>query len=87
MHSTRVTYLDNGLECQAVIHHNSDWSGDAIIMWGLIPNPHYPNISIAQHEAKLPGRILQALVNLRVACEVDELVGIVERLGGKLKAP
>jgi hypothetical protein len=84
MHSTRIKYTENGREHEAVIHHNGDWSGDAIIKWNLRPHANFPNIMIADREVILPGRILQALVLLETECAIEELEGVIRRLGGKV---
>ena len=45
------------------IHHNSDWSGDAIVMWPSPAGPISDPNGLTWRSADVPGDILRPLVN------------------------
>lgn len=72
MHTSKFT-IDGE---EVLVHHNGDWSGEVIVMWGrkevprfevegdpkkpLMQRPISPRVTF-EHEVKLPGKLLIAL--------------------------
>lgn len=77
MHSLEFKY---GKDKEAVIHHNSDWSGDAYIVWDFYPNPAYPNVREAHNRVTVPGKLLQSFARLLVECAVEEIESALSSL-------
>ena len=79
MHTTVVKTEDYG---EVRIHHNGDWSGDAIVRWQteIVRQPE-GNAQETFKEVTLPGSLLIEL-SKKAAKEhlVSEIIGFVEQL-------
>jgi hypothetical protein len=80
MHTTKFDIPDYG-ECR--IHHNGDWSGEAILQWteafpsqqGRTPIPP------ETHMVTMPGRLLFALAQAMTKEIIkDQLISFLERM-------
>lgn len=87
MNTSRFTIDDEHI----IVHHNTDWSGDAIVMWGRIETPRhlvgderYPfpdSLVTYAHEVKLPGALLLALGREAALNSIrSKLISVLENL-------
>jgi hypothetical protein len=74
MHTSTIRALVDESPCHIRIHHNGDWSGEAIIIWEFDKCGH-------SREIRLPGAILKAFVRHNVEVAIEEIEQALTTLG------